>query len=79
MLEQEGVYVNPVVSPAVPPGMACLRTSYTATHSRQELDYALEKLRKIGTELGLVGPGAPGALGPIKPNSVPIFLSFSKA
>jgi len=25
MLEQEGVYVNPVVSPAVPPGMACLR------------------------------------------------------
>jgi GNAT superfamily N-acetyltransferase len=61
MLEQEGVYVNPVVSPAVPPGMACLRTSYTATHSRQELDYALEKLRKIGTELGLIGPSAPGA------------------
>jgi 8-amino-7-oxononanoate synthase len=61
MLEQEGVYVNPVVSPAVPPGMASLRTSYTATHSRQELDYALEKLKKIGTELGLIGPNAPGA------------------
>jgi len=41
--------------------MACLRTSYTATHSRQELDYALEKLRKVGTELGLIGPRAPGA------------------
>jgi 8-amino-7-oxononanoate synthase len=61
MLEQEGVYVNPVVSPAVPPGMASLRTSYTATHSRQELDYALEKLKKIGTELCLIGPNAPGA------------------
>jgi len=61
MLEQEGVYVNPVVSPAVPPGMACLRTSYTATHTRQELDYALEKLKKIGMELGLIGPSAPGA------------------
>ncbi len=61
MLEQEGVYVNPVVSPAVPPGMACLRTSYTATHSREDLDYALEKLGKIGTELSLIGPRAPGA------------------
>jgi 8-amino-7-oxononanoate synthase len=60
MLEQEGVYVNPVVSPAVPPGMACLRTSYTATHSRQELDYALGKLRKIGTELGLIEPSVSG-------------------
>jgi len=67
MLEQEGVYVNPVVSPAVPPGMACLRTSYTATHSRQELDYALEKLRKVGTELGLIGPSAPGAPIDIRP------------
>lgn len=61
MLEQEGVYVNPVVSPAVPPGMASLRTSYMATHSRQELDFALEKLKKTGTALGLIGSNASGA------------------
>jgi GNAT superfamily N-acetyltransferase len=61
MLMEEGVYVNPVVSPAVPPGMAALRTSYTATHKQEELDFALEKLKKVGTALGLIGPNAPGA------------------
>jgi 8-amino-7-oxononanoate synthase len=48
MLEEEGVYVNPVVSPAVPKGLASVRTSYTATHKREELDFALEKLKKVG-------------------------------
>lgn len=61
MLEMEGVYVNPVVSPAVPPGLAALRTSYTAKHSREELDFALEKLKKVGQTLGIIGPNAPGA------------------
>jgi 8-amino-7-oxononanoate synthase len=61
MLEEEGVYVNPVVSPAVPPQFAGIRTSYTATHKRAELDFALEKLKKVGTALNLIGSGAPGA------------------
>ncbi|MEW6517588.1 MAG: aminotransferase class I/II-fold pyridoxal phosphate-dependent enzyme [candidate division FCPU426 bacterium] len=69
-LEQEGVYVNPVVSPAVPPGLACVRTSYTATHKREELDFALEKLQLVGTELGIIGPNAPGA--PVEVVSVPM-------
>jgi len=67
MLMEEGVYVNPVVSPAVPPGWAALRTSYTATHTRQELDFALEKLKKVGTALGLIGPNAPGAPVDVRP------------
>ncbi|MCU0305594.1 MAG: hypothetical protein MUC56_16185, partial [Thermoanaerobaculales bacterium] len=33
-LQEEGVFVNPVVSPAVPPGRAMIRTSYMATHTR---------------------------------------------
>lgn len=66
-LENEGVYVNAVVSPAVPPGWACLRTSYTATHTREELDFVLEKLKKIGTALNLIGPNAPGAPVNVKP------------
>jgi 8-amino-7-oxononanoate synthase len=70
MLSEEGVYVNPVVSPAVPPGWAALRTSYTATHSREELDFALEKLKKVGTALGLIGPNAPGAPVDVRPVAV---------
>jgi len=60
-LDEEGVYVNAVVSPAVPPGMACLRTSYTATHTFEELDFVLDKMKKVGTALNIIGPNAPGA------------------
>ena len=42
-LLNQGVYVNPVVSPAVPAGKAILRTSYTASHTREQLDFALEQ------------------------------------
>ena len=40
-LQEEGVFVNPVVSPAVPEGRAMIRTSYMATHTREHLDQAL--------------------------------------
>lgn len=46
-LLDEGVYVNPVISPAVNPGEALLRTSYTATHTTEQLDYALDKFKKV--------------------------------
>ncbi|WP_163193006.1 aminotransferase class I/II-fold pyridoxal phosphate-dependent enzyme [Clostridium thermarum] len=46
-LLDEGVYVNPVVSPAVKPGEALLRTSYTATHTKEQLDFALDKFQKV--------------------------------
>ncbi len=41
-LLKEGVFVNPVLSPAVPKGKELLRTSYMATHTRHMLDRALE-------------------------------------
>jgi 8-amino-7-oxononanoate synthase len=53
-LQEEGVFVNAVVSPAVPEGHAMLRTSYMATHTREHLDRALEALKKVGRELELV-------------------------
>jgi len=53
-LEQEGVFVNPVVSPAVAPGNAMIRTSYMATHTREHLDFALEALAKVGREMALI-------------------------
>lgn len=52
-LEQEGVFANPVVSPAVPAGRAMIRTSYMATHTREHLDRALETLARVGRELGI--------------------------
>lgn len=51
MLLNEGVYVNPVVSPAVRPGHCLLRTSYTATHTREQLDYALAAFEKVLSQL----------------------------
>jgi 8-amino-7-oxononanoate synthase len=53
-LGEEGVFVNPVVSPAVPPGRAMIRTSYMATHTREHLDRALEALALVGRELGVI-------------------------
>lgn len=53
-LQQEGVFVNPVVSPGVPEGRALIRTSYMATHTRDQLDQALEIFRRVGRELGII-------------------------
>lgn len=52
---EQGVFVTPVVRPAVPEGCALLRTSYMASHTKEDLDYALEKLEKIGREFGVLG------------------------
>ncbi len=47
MLFDRGVYVNPVVSPATPVGQALLRTSYTATHTKAQMDTAIEKIVEV--------------------------------
>ena len=49
-----GVFTNPVVSPAVPPGSSRLRTSYMASHTNEQLDFVLEKFDKVGRKLGLI-------------------------
>jgi 8-amino-7-oxononanoate synthase len=53
-LQEEGVFANPVVSPAVPPGRAMIRTSYMATHTREHLEKALEAFALVGRELGVI-------------------------
>lgn len=50
-LLEHGVYVNPVVSPAVPPGECLLRTSYISTHTTEQLDYALEQFDTVFNKL----------------------------
>ncbi|HEX5400393.1 MAG TPA: aminotransferase class I/II-fold pyridoxal phosphate-dependent enzyme, partial [Verrucomicrobiae bacterium] len=53
-LEEEGVFVNPVVPPAVQPSNELIRISLMATHSNRQIDFALEKLGKVGRELALI-------------------------
>jgi 8-amino-7-oxononanoate synthase len=53
-LWQEGIYVNPVVEPAVPPGMCLLRTSYMATHTDEQMDRVLDAFERVGKELGVI-------------------------
>jgi 8-amino-7-oxononanoate synthase len=50
-----GVFVTPVVRPAVPEGCALIRTSYMASHTREDLDYALTHLKSVGEEFGVLG------------------------
>ncbi|NWF91595.1 MAG: pyridoxal phosphate-dependent aminotransferase family protein [Syntrophaceae bacterium] len=53
-LFEKGVFVNPVVTPAVPPGRELLRTSYMATHTEEQLDRVLDAFEKVGKQMGLI-------------------------
>ena len=53
-LFDNGVFVNPIVSPAVPPGMQLLRTSYMATHTDEQMDRVLEVFGSVGKALGVI-------------------------
>lgn len=46
-LFEEGVFVNPVLSPAVAPTDTLIRFSLMATHTKEQLDFAIEKLYKV--------------------------------
>lgn len=54
MLFEAGVYVNPVVAPAVPADETMVRTSLTATHSAEQIDRAIAAFVQVGKELGLI-------------------------
>ncbi|MBC7254768.1 MAG: pyridoxal phosphate-dependent aminotransferase family protein [Chloroflexi bacterium] len=53
-LFEAGIYVNPVVPPAVPPNLSLLRTSYMATHTDAQMDRVLETFAKVGKQLGII-------------------------
>jgi len=53
-LFEQGVFTNPVISPAVPPDGALIRTSYIATHTDKELDKVLEVCQSVGKEMKLL-------------------------
>ncbi|MFI5279320.1 MAG: aminotransferase class I/II-fold pyridoxal phosphate-dependent enzyme [Gemmatimonadales bacterium] len=49
-----GVFTNPVVPPAVPPSQCRLRASLMATHTAEQIDFALDKFATIGRELEVI-------------------------
>lgn len=54
-LQKEGIFVNPVVSPAVAPQDTLIRFSLMATHTKEQVSYALEKIQKIFKKYGVIG------------------------
>jgi glycine C-acetyltransferase len=53
-LFEEGVFAQGIAFPTVPRGKARVRTIVTATHSRDELQFALDCFKKVGQELGIL-------------------------
>ena len=52
--QHQGLFVLPVVSPAVPEGFSRLRATVTAAHEPDEIDYALGVIEKAGREIGII-------------------------
>ena len=53
-LLEEGIFVNPVVSPAVAPQDTLIRFSLMATHTRDQVTTALEKIQKVFRAHGIL-------------------------
>ena len=53
-LFDQGVFAQAIAFPTVPRGKARVRTIVTATHTREELQFALDAFRTVGLALGLV-------------------------
>ncbi len=53
-LFEAGLFVNPVLSPAVPEGRQLLRTSYMATHTDEQINRALELFERVGRQMGVI-------------------------
>ena len=54
MLLKDGIFVNPVVSPAVPKEDCLIRYSLMATHTKEQVDISIEKITKAAKALGII-------------------------
>jgi glycine C-acetyltransferase len=52
--QHHDLFVLPVVSPAVPPGLARLRATVTAAHQEEEIEYAMNVIETAGKEIGII-------------------------
>ncbi len=54
LLSDGGLFINPVVPPAVQPNQCIIRTSYIATHTKEHIDKALKIFEKAGKALDII-------------------------
>ncbi|MCB0678058.1 MAG: aminotransferase class I/II-fold pyridoxal phosphate-dependent enzyme, partial [Saprospiraceae bacterium] len=54
MLLDEGVFVNPVISPAVEPTSSLIRFSLMATHTQEQIERAVDKIDLVSKKLGIL-------------------------
>ena len=54
LLMNEGIFVNPVLPPAVPSGDTLIRFSLMATHTKEQVSFALEKIHKVFHQVGII-------------------------
>ena len=54
MAFEEGVFINPVIPPACAPQDTLVRVALMATHTKEQVDTAVEKLAKVFRELGVI-------------------------
>ncbi len=54
MAFKEGVFINPVIPPACAPQDTLVRVALMATHTKEQVDFAVEKLSKVFRELGVI-------------------------
>ncbi len=57
-LLSDGIFVNPVVSPAVPKNDSLIRYSLMATHTKEQVDISIDKITRAARELGIISSGA---------------------
>ncbi len=51
--QEQDIFVLPVVSPAVPPGLARLRATVTAAHETSEIEHAMDVIEEAGRMVGV--------------------------
>jgi 8-amino-7-oxononanoate synthase len=54
LLLEDGIFVNPVPHPAVPNDSTLIRFSLMATHTQQQIEFAIDKIEKTARRLGII-------------------------
>jgi glycine C-acetyltransferase len=52
--QKQDLFVLPVVSPAVPPGLSRLRATVTAAHEAEDIEHAMDVLEQAGKVIGII-------------------------
>ncbi len=54
MAQEAGIFILPILSPAIPPGTSRLRANVTAGHTPEDIEYALSVFERAGKEAGVI-------------------------